>query len=97
MLNATCNAASGKQSGFLNASILGRRRKPSMCQLLERIKWLKPVFVQRRAKQPRHFYACCYLETTRVFHLEGLDNTVAALHRLPIGLVIFLAGEFAEA
>lgn len=41
-----------------------------MCQLLERIKWLKPVFVQRRAKQPRHFYACCYLETTRVFHLE---------------------------
>ena len=47
-----------------------KRRKPSMCQLLERIKWLKPVFVQRRAKQPRHFYACCYLETTRVFHLE---------------------------
>ena len=41
-----------------------------MCQLLERIKWLKPVFVQRRAKQPRHFCACCYLETTRVFHLE---------------------------
>jgi len=41
-----------------------------MCQLLERIKWLKPVFVQRRAKQPRHFYASCYLETTRVFHRE---------------------------